>query len=107
MRGLDALQALPVWGVVALVALAVVQIVLDVVALVDLYRRPADRLTIANKWVWVAIVLLVSTVGAIIYLVVGRKPAIAVEAAPERPTTDRAAAAADVLYGAPKDVEPR
>jgi len=61
------LTSVPVWGLVALGVLAVAQITLYVIALVDLYRRPVERLVFANKWIWVAIVLLVSTVGAIIY----------------------------------------
>ena len=73
------LSAVPVWGLVALGVLAVVQITLDVIALLDLYRRPIDQVVFANKWIWVAIVLLVNTVGAIIYLVAGRKPAVIAE----------------------------
>jgi hypothetical protein len=75
-------SAVPVWGLVALGVLAVLQIALDVFALVDLYRRPIDQVVFANKWIWLAIVLLVSTVGAIIYLVVARKPAIGPDDAP-------------------------
>ena len=97
------LSALPVWGLVALAVLVLAEITLDVIALVDLYRRPADQLVFANKWVWLAIILLVNTVGAIIYLVVARKPAVLTDdAAPSEPTSVRTDDIADRLYG-PRD----
>ena len=107
MKGLEALQALPTWGQVALGVFVVAQIVLEVYALVDLYRRPVDRLTLSNKWVWAAIILLISTFGAIIYLIVGRKPAPAAEVASRGNASARGANAADALYGAPKGIDPR
>ena len=97
------LPAIPVWAVVALGVLAFVQITLDVIALVDLYRRPVKQVVLGNKWIWVAIVLLVNTVGAIIYLVVGRKPAVMSEnAAPSASPSGRTEDIADALYG-PRD----
>jgi hypothetical protein len=107
MKGFEALATLPAWGIAALGVLVVVQLVLDVWALVDLYGRPVGQLTIANKWIWVAIILLVSTLGAIIYLVVGRKPVPVTEVAPRRPAASRAESAADALYGTRKDTDPR
>ena len=103
MNGLDALQGIPTWGLVAIGVLIVVQVVLDVIAFLDLYKRPVDRLTIENKWVWVAIILLVSTFGAIVYLVAGRKPAAVAEVVSSAPATSRGARAADALYGTRKD----
>jgi hypothetical protein len=100
---MNALQTLPAWGIAALGVLAVVQVGLDVYAFLDLYRRPSDQLTIANKWIWVAVILFIATFGAIIYLLVGRKPADAVEVAPQRSMATRAANAADAIYGAPKE----
>ena len=83
-----------------------VQVTLDVVALVDLFRRPAEQVALGNKWVWVAIILLVSMLGAILYFVVGRKPAPAADAAlPPAPTAARAQDIADSLYGRRDDVE--
>ena len=107
MKGFEALATLPAWGIAALGVLVVVQLVLDVWAFVDLYRRPTEQLTIANKWIWVAIILFISTLGAIIYLVIGRKPAPMAEVAPQRPAASRAENAADALYGARKDADPR
>jgi uncharacterized membrane protein YedE/YeeE len=86
----------------ALVAVIVVQVVLDVVAFRDLYKRPADQVVFGNKWIWVAVILAVSTVGAILYLAVGHKPAVAAEKRPPRPTGTRTADAADLLYGEKK-----
>lgn len=107
MNGLEGLQVLPTWVLVAIGVLIVVQVVLDVIAFLDLYKRPVDRLTIENKWVWVAIILLVSTFGAIVYLVAGRKPAAVAEVASSAPAASRAARAADALYGTGKDADDR
>lgn len=88
-------------GVVVFIAIAgLVQLALDVVALVDLVRRPVDRVAMGNKWIWVAIILLVNMLGAILYLVVGRKPAPAAEVPlPSTPSTSRTENIADSLYG--------
>lgn len=98
------LPAIPLWAVVALGVLAVAQITLDVIALVDLYRRPVKQVVLGNKWVWVAIVLLVNTVGAIIYLVVGRRPVTMPEnAGPSASPAGHLEGIADALYGPPDD----
>lgn len=95
---------LPTGLVVAIVIVGVVQLALDVIALVDLYRRPADRVTTGNKWIWVAVILLVNLLGAILYLAVGRKPApVQAAALPSTPSASRAADIADSLYGRPTD----
>ncbi|HSO93351.1 MAG TPA: PLDc N-terminal domain-containing protein [Candidatus Dormibacteraeota bacterium] len=56
---------------IGLAALALVEIGLDLVALVDLYRRPTLQVVMGNKWIWVAIILLVNLLGPILYLAVG------------------------------------
>jgi hypothetical protein len=97
------LSGVPVWVLVVLGVLAVVQITLDVIALLDLYRRPTAQVLFGNKWIWVAIALLVNTVGPILYLVAGRKPAaIAENAAPSTSRPVRTEDIADALYG-PRD----
>jgi hypothetical protein len=96
------LSSVPVWGLVALGVLTVVQITLDVIALVDLYHRPVEQVIFANKWIWVAIILLVSTIGAIIYLVAARKPAVLSENAAPWSSPVRTEDVADTLYG-PRD----
>jgi hypothetical protein len=97
------LSAVPVWGLVALGVLVVLDITLDVMALADLYRRPIDQVVFANKWIWVAVILLVNTIGAIIYLVAARKPAVLTDdATPSGPTSVHTEDVADTLYG-PRD----
>jgi len=100
------LSTVPAWGLVALAVLLVAEIILDVIALVDLYRRPADQVVFDNRWIWLAIILLVNTVGAIIYLLVARKPAVLTDdAAPARPKSVRSDDIADILYGQRDDTD--
>ena len=56
----------------ALLPLAAIGLGLDIFALVDLARR--DRRTVkgGKKWPWLLIILLISTIGPILYLAVGR-----------------------------------
>ena len=98
-----ALQSLPVPALIGLGLLIVVQLALDVVALLDLYKRPVEQVALGDKWIWVAIIVLVNTIGAILYLVIGRKAAAVVETAPKTAATTRAEVAADALYGERKD----
>lgn len=100
------LSALPVGVLIALGVLLLIELTLDVIALVDLYRRPIDRVALGNKWIWVAIIVLVQLVGAILYLAIGRKPAIPdAGAAPVR--TGSPADIADKLYGPRDDSTPQ
>lgn len=93
------LSSLPGPLLVVVIVLAVVQLTLDVVAVVDLVRRPVDRVALGNKWVWVAIILLVNLLGAILYLLVGRRPAPVAEVAAPEQLARRAGSVADSLYG--------
>jgi len=97
------LSDLPTAALVAFGVLALAQVVLDVVALVDLVRRPVERVTGANKWLWVAVILLVNVLGAILYLAVGRRGAPVVEAPPASgeagASLPGATSVADALYG--------
>jgi uncharacterized membrane protein YhaH (DUF805 family) len=52
------------------VPVLIIQLVLIVVALLDLVRREHTR---GPKWMWALIILFVNIFGAIIYFVVGRK----------------------------------
>ena len=103
------LADLPVGVLVVLGVAVLVQLTLDVVALVDLVRRPVDRVAMGNKWVWVAIILLVNLLGAILYLVAGRRPEPSAEAPlTSGPSASRAEGIADSLYGRRDDgSEPR
>jgi len=91
----------PWWAYAILGVVAIVQLSLQVTAFVDLYKRPSDQLTISNKWIWVVLILFLSTmgIGAIIYLIAGRKPAPTAEVRSTTPVASRAADAADLLYG--------
>jgi hypothetical protein len=93
------LSSLPTGALIALAVLAAVQVVLDVIALVDLYRRPADRVASGNKWLWVAVILLANLIGAILYLVAGRKPVAPGESVPVAAPSVTPDAVADALYG--------
>ena len=55
-----------------LVPLIILELVLIIVALVDLIRREPGRIR-GNKWMWVVIILVVGTLGPIAYLIAGRK----------------------------------
>ena len=102
------LSALPIWALVVVGALSIVQLTLDVIALVDLFRRPVDRVVFGNRWIWVAIILLVNLLGAILYLVAGRKPAARAEnATPYAPPSVGAENVADTLYGPRDDTDRR
>jgi len=100
------MSAVPVWGLVALGVLAVAQITLDVIALLDLYRRPTSQVVFANKWIWVPVIILLASsfsLGAIIYRVAGRRPAVLTDdAAPSESTSVRTEDVAETLYG-PRD----
>jgi len=101
------LTSVPGWVLVVLGLLAVAQITLDVIALLDLYRRPSQQVVFGNKWIWVAIVLLVNALGAIIYLVAGRKPAAIAENTPTASPSAGIENIADSLYGPRDDTDPR
>jgi hypothetical protein len=93
---------IPSGALVALIVLGVIEVALAVFCIIDIVRRPA--VTGDRKWVWIVIVVLFSLIGSIIYLAVGRAPAPAPEPpAAAHPTGDRAATAADLLYGPPQD----
>ena len=87
---------------VAVALLGLVQVGLAVFALVDLYRRPVAQVAPGNKWIWVAIIVLVNFLGAILYLAIGRQPApsadVSSQASRPREEVDKIV---DSLYGTP------
>ncbi len=95
------LNELPTGVIVALVVYGVLQIGIEIYALVQMFKTPEDRLVFGKRWVWVLLILFVNLIGAIVFLAAGRKPAMAVEqpGAQQTPVTDRARRATDVLYG--------
>ncbi len=54
-----------------LIPILLVQLGLQIYALVDLYRQPAVRG--GSKWIWVVIIILLEIFGPIIYFVAGRR----------------------------------
>jgi drug/metabolite transporter (DMT)-like permease len=52
--------------------LLIIQLILLVVALIDLARRERDQVR-GPKWVWVLVCFLGSLIGPVIYLAAGRK----------------------------------
>ena len=54
-----------------LIPLIIIQVALAVIALVDLVKR--ERVRGGNKLVWVLVIVLVSTIGPIVYLLAGRE----------------------------------
>ncbi len=95
------LSALPAGVLIVLGVVLLIEIALDVIALVDLYRRPLDQVALVNKRIWVAIIVLVGLLGAILYLAIGRKPVVpSGGVTPAGPSS--AADVADKLYG-PRD----
>jgi hypothetical protein len=53
-----------------LIPIAVLQLILMVVALVDLSRREKTR---GPKWVWALVIVLGELLGPILYFIIGRK----------------------------------
>jgi hypothetical protein len=102
------LSSLPV-GVLAILGLVLLaELALAVFALVDLVRRPPARVTFGNKWVWVAIIVLVNLVGPILYLAIGRKPAPPADGAPPVGASGTSmTSVADALYGERDDRDAR
>ena len=55
-----------------IIPLIILELILKIVALVDLLRREPGRVQ-GSKPIWVLIILLISTIGPICYLILGRK----------------------------------
>jgi hypothetical protein len=90
---------------IGIAILAVVQLALQIFALIDLVRRPA-ALVRPNKWIWATVILLGSLTGAIVYLAVGRRtqppaadPIHSKADAQSTGAESRARKAVDLLYG--------
>lgn len=101
MTNLSALSDMPTWALVALVTYGVFQIGFEIYALIEMFKTPEDRLVFGKRWPWVLIILFINLIGAVVFLVAGRKPVIAADqpGAQSLPDVNRARRATDVLYG--------
>lgn len=90
---------LPLPALIALGVILIIQICAQIVALIDLARRPA-ALVASTKALWAVVILFGNLLGVVLYIVVGRKPAPTVDRQPfAENAADRAKSAADLLYG--------
>lgn len=92
------LSSIPFVVLIMVSAALLIQIALGIAALVDLYRRPTATVATGNKWIWVAVIVISSFIGPILYFAIGRKVAQAVDQLPaehKRLSADMA----DALYG--------
>lgn len=64
-KALDLQRILPL-----LIPLLILQLGLQIYALVDLYRQPAVR---GSKWLWAAIIILGEILGPIVYFLFARR----------------------------------
>ena len=79
-----------------LVVAVVVEVGLAATALWRWWRTPTERLS-ANRWVWLALIVLLSLVGPLAFLAAGRRPAPATD--PRGAGTVRADDAVAALHG--------
>jgi len=84
-------------------ALILVQLVLQIVAIVQLVKTPQDRVSIGGrKWAWALIILLGEIVGAILWFVLGKTAAPAAVTGQDIGVAEKRSAV-DGLYGSPKE----
>ncbi|HOG46697.1 MAG TPA: PLD nuclease N-terminal domain-containing protein [Anaerolineae bacterium] len=66
----DLMGALSTW-LPLLAPIVVLQVALQVIAIVDLVRR--EKVRGGNKWVWGAVIVLGEIIGPLVYFVAGRE----------------------------------
>lgn len=94
------LSQVPMWALGLGGLVVVAQLAFEVYALVDMLRRPASELTLGGrKWLWAVIILGVNWVGAILYLLAGRRPVPASDPRDASTGASFEASAVDALYG--------
>ncbi|GAB2838249.1 hypothetical protein GCM10022221_42060 [Actinocorallia aurea] len=92
-------SAVPTPVLIALGALAAVQLALQVASLVVLARLPRERVVSGRKWPWAIAIVLMSLLGVIVFLAVGRRPAPAADAPAPEPAGDGVRRTVRSLYG--------
>lgn len=96
---MEDIAALPTPLLAALVVLVVVQLTLEVWAVIDIVKRPKEQITGGNKVLWILLVVFVNLIGAIVYFAVGRAPRPSAEPGGPVATGSAAQNAIDTLYG--------
>jgi len=98
---------IPREAVIAVLLLVAVQLTVQIVALVDLARRPSVRT--GKKWMWALIIILGGLLGAILYFAFGRTDDAAGSALDSSPDSARTGSrdALDRLYGSSPPEEKR
>ncbi len=105
MNELDQILSLPTGLLVLLGVLVVVELALLIIGVVAWTRTPDDRMPLPNKWLWLAVIVLVQIFGPIAFLILRRQRASYAAAsataspAPSGQVRRSAADAADLLYG--------
>ena len=95
----SAFESMSTGLLVAIGALAVLELVLMVTALVSVLRRSQDELN-GPKWLWILVVIFVNMIGPIVYFILGRKPEqVDVAVAQGEDRSEAVQSVADVLYG--------
>ncbi len=98
---------LPLGGLVGIGILGLVQVSLQVLALLTAFQTPEERLAGGKRWIWILIVVFGQLLGAILFLAVARRPAPDEDPLRREDTASsvdaRARRAADVLYGDSSD----
>lgn len=64
---------LPINIALLLLPLFILQFILTIVAIMSWYKADQDMRLNGNKWGWLAVILLVSTLGPILFFIFGRR----------------------------------
>jgi hypothetical protein len=60
----------PMWIVLLIIPIVLIEVGLMVFALVDLIRRKRTK---GPKWVWAIVIVLIEIIGPLVYLIAGRE----------------------------------
>jgi len=64
---------LPINIVLLLLPLILLQFILTIVAVMSWYKADQDMRLNGNKWGWLMVILLISTIGPILFFIFGRR----------------------------------
>ena len=64
---------LPINIVLLLLPLILLQLILTIVAVMSWYKADQDMRLNGNKWGWLMVILLISTIGPILFFIFGRR----------------------------------